>query len=283
MNARLLDHVGLVGVALAPLRAAWTRLGFAPTEPRPLLGRDAAGEAVPLGQSSCHAVLDGGYVELTAVEPGTARHHLDPWRRTGDGLWIVAFGAADVAAARARSAAAGLAVTPAMDAARAIDYGARHGEARFRWFMLDAAASPEALLCVVEHRTPELVFQPEVRRHPNGARALRGLRIVVPDPDTAVERYERLLGLAAHSDDGARVLARDGETIELLTPAAFARRVGREAPVRAGPAALQVEVADLRACDALLAAAGVTAARSPQGGRVVGPADAGGVFVEFVG
>ncbi len=283
MTPRLLDHVGLVGDALAPLRAAWTRLGFAPTEPRPLLGRGATGEPVPLGQSSCHAVFDGGYVELTAVDAGTERHHLDPWRRHGAGLWIVAFGAADVAAARARCAAAGLAVTPAMDAARAIDYGARHGEARFRWFMLDAAASPEALLCVVEHRTPELVFQPEVRRHPNGARALRGLQIVVADPAAAAERYERLLGCAARDEGGARVLSLGCETLELLTPAGFAARFGRPAPAHPGPAALQVEVADLPACGALLAAAGVDVARSPRGGLLVGPADAGQVVLEFLG
>jgi hypothetical protein len=132
MNPRPLDHVGIVAHDLAALRSAWCRLGFAPTEPRPLLGRDAAGNAVPLGQRSCHAVFDGGYVELTEVEPGTVRHHLDPWRARGDGGWIIALGAADAAAARERCVAAALPVTPVMEASRAIDYGQRHGKSRRR-------------------------------------------------------------------------------------------------------------------------------------------------------
>ena len=100
---RLLDHVGIVGGEVGALRVAWERLGFAMTAPRPLLGRTTEGTAVPLGQWSCHAVLDGGYVELTAVDPGVASHHLDPWRRHGDGGWIVAFGAADADSARERA------------------------------------------------------------------------------------------------------------------------------------------------------------------------------------
>src|SRR5512137_1618137 len=143
MTVRLLDHVGIVGAALPPLREAWRRLGFAPTEPRPLSGRAADGRTVALGQHSCHAVFAGGYVELTAVDSAIASHHLDPWRRRGAGAWIVAFGADDADAAWARAAAAGLPVTPVMEATRAIDYGARHGDARFRWFMLEPAASPE--------------------------------------------------------------------------------------------------------------------------------------------
>jgi hypothetical protein len=79
------------------------------------------------------------------------------------------------------------------------------------------------------------------------------------------------------------VLVLGCETIDLVTPAAFALRFGRELAARPGPAALQVEVADLRACAALLATAGVAATRSPRGGVLVGPADAGHVFVEFVG
>jgi catechol 2,3-dioxygenase-like lactoylglutathione lyase family enzyme len=282
MAARLLDHVGVVGTALGPLRESWRRLGFAPTEPRPLLGRDASGRDVALGQSSCHAVFDGGYVELTAVDPGMTRHHLDPWRRRGDGLWILAFGTDDAAVARGRAAAAGLPVTPVMEASRAIDYGARHGEARFRWFMLDPAQSPEALVCTVEHRTPDLVFQPEVRRHPNGARALRALMVVVPDLQAAADRYARWLGQRPLADDTGCTFGTAQDCLELRTPAAFAAHYpGTPAAPALGAGALRVGVERLATAAALLERAGVRVFRA-EGRAWVGPADTGGTVVEFV-
>lgn len=279
---RLLDHVGIVGGEVGALRVAWERLGFAMTAPRPLLGRTTEGTAVPLGQWSCHAVLDGGYVELTAVDPGVASHHLDPWRRHGDGGWIVAFGAADADSARERCAHAGVPVTPAMTATRAIDYGARHGDAAFRWFMVQPANSPEALLCVVEHRTPELVFQPEVRRHPNGATALRSLAIVVAEPRSVVGRYERLLDVAAVPQAGGFVFARGDERVELVEPAAFeARWPGAMPAAGFGPAALEIAVRDPLDVADRLAAAGVASAQATGGVRIA-PADAGGVAIAFV-
>jgi hypothetical protein len=280
MTTRVLDHVGIVARDLSVLRDTWRRLGFAPTEPRPLLGRDAAGNAVPLGQSSCHAVFDRGYVELTTVDAGAGPHHLDPWRTRGEGGWIVAFGAADAEAARARCVAASLPVTPVMHASRAIDYGAQHGDAQFRWFMLEAAATPEALLCVVEHRTPELVFQPEVRRHPNGAQSLVGAVLVAHEPDALAGRYERLLGVAPSPIPGGLRFVEGGERVDLLTPAGFAQRYPRATRPVAGLAALRVAVARVDAVAPLLAQHGVAAVATADGLRV-DPRDAGGVLVEF--
>jgi hypothetical protein len=282
MRARRLDHVGLVGTELAPLRDAWRALGFAPTEPRPLLGRDAAGRDVELGQSSCHAVLEGGYVELTAVAPGVRAHHLDAWRRRGDGLWILAFGTDDAAAARERAARGGLPVTPVMEAARAIDYGTTHGDARFRWFMLEAAATPEALLCVVEHRTPELVFQPAVQRHPNGARVLAGVTIVLDDPHGAAHRYAQLLGVDPVLDAAGCAFDGADGSVDLLTPAAWRERyAGSPPPHVPGVAAVRIAAGPRVDLAERLERAGKRVHRA--GERTwLDAADGGGVVVEFV-
>lgn len=281
MTPRALDHVGIVARDLTVLREVWRRLGFAPTEPRPLLGLDASGRVVTLGQRSCHVVFDGGYVELTSVDPGTARHHLDPWRVRGDGGWIVALGAADAAVARDRCVEASLPVSAVMEASRAIDYGARRGEARFRWFMLEPAATPEALLCVVEHRTPELVFQPEVRAHPNGACALRGIVFVADEPAALAGRYGHLLGTeATGAAGGLRLAVADGH-VDVLTPAGFHARYGETRPPTAPAlAVLRIAVARVDAVARLLDGNGVEAVRTADG-LVVPPAAAGGVAVEF--
>lgn len=176
------------------MRAAFESLGFRPTDPKPLMSRDpATGAAVPLDQWSCHVVFERGYLELSAVTSPSADHHL---ARYGAGLQICAFGTADVSAAHAQCRAADIRVGAAQWAAREIRYGQRHGDARFHWFMIDPADAPEGLLCYVEHATPELVYQPEVQHHPNGARALTLLGIVPPADDwaAAVARYSRVLG-----------------------------------------------------------------------------------------
>jgi hypothetical protein len=242
--ARLLDHLGIVARELEPVRDAWRRLGFEPTAPKPLLGVDASGAVVPLGQWSCHVVLESGYVELTAVAGDDPSHHLARYRQRYVGLHILALGADDAAAARERVVHAGLRVTPVMQARRAIDYGARQGEARFRWFMLDATESPEALVCVVEHETPELVFQPEVSRHPNGAIALDGTTLLVAAPEA---------------------LAGSGIVPPALPWLALAR----------------FRVRDRAATERWFASAGVALQRTAEGVAWVPPDRAGGAVVEF--
>lgn len=282
--ARLLDHVGLVARELAPVRAAWRRLGFAPTEPEELLGVSADGAPVPLGQSSCHVVLESGYVELTAVAGADPAHHLARYRRRYDGLHILAFGADDVARVRERIAAAGLAVTPVMQARRAIHYGARRGEARFRWCMLTAEQAPEALVCVVEHETPDLVFQPEVTAHPNGAVALDGATLVVESPAALAARHAAVTGVPARGTPDRLRFDLGTEWLELVTPAEFARtHPGPDARPPALPwcALVRVRVRDRAATGRWFDAHGVDARRAPDGVRWVPPAATGGVVLEF--
>lgn len=279
-RARLLDHVGVVADELQPLRARWERLGFAPTTPQPLLGRRPDGSTFPLGQSSCHVVLCEGYVELTAVDRGVNGHHLDPWRRHGPGLQILAFGTDSAERARERAAAAGLEVTPAMRASRAIAYGERHGEARFGWFMVAPADSPEALLCATEHETPELVFQPEVQSHPNGAVALDAVILVVEEPALAARRFGALADGAEHGDARERWFGPPGDRLGLLAPAAFrARYPGVQIPRVPWAGAMVVRVNDGRA---LRSAAEAPLQLGPTGAPFVAPEQAGGVVVEFV-
>jgi len=147
-----LDHVGFVGGDLLRLIGAMQRLGFATTEPQMLMRRDAAtGAAVSLRQQSCHAVFASGYIELSAVLTDDPSHHLAAYRQRGEGLHILALGSRDPDADWHRCTAAGLPCSVPAGASRQIDYGARRGEARFRWFMLGPEAAPEGLLCLVRN------------------------------------------------------------------------------------------------------------------------------------
>jgi catechol 2,3-dioxygenase-like lactoylglutathione lyase family enzyme len=163
-----LDHVGLVVDDLEAEIARWRALGFLVSEPTPLLGGDPP---APLGQSSAHVVFENGYVELSSPVAGSG-NHLEPFLARGEGAHIVVLSARSVDAAWTAVARRAPGVAPPRDAARKIFIGADIAVARFRWFPLSADMLPGALWAVVEHRTPELVFHPSLRAHPNGIRRI---------------------------------------------------------------------------------------------------------------
>jgi len=220
-----LDHVGYVDRSLQRLQDRYTRLGFALTTPRALQTPDAAGGVRDLGQTSCHAVFKTGSLELTAVHAPTPDHHLAPWLHGLPRLAILAFGSSDANESQARAAAQGLAVGAVAEASRRIEYGARRGTARFRWWAVDAADSPEALVCVVQHRDADLVFQPEVQTHPNGAQGLFALEWTLPESRyaAALDVYARLCALAPERQaDGSVQFLLQGGRLRLRRGAAFA-------------------------------------------------------------
>lgn len=220
-----LDHVGYVDRSLQHLQDRFTRLGFALTTPRALQAPDAAGSVRDLGQTSCHAVFKTGYLEFTAVHAPTPDHHLAPWLHGLPRLAILALGSGDADESRARAAAQGLAVGAVAEASRRIEYGARHGTARFRWWAVEATDSPEALVCVVQHRDADLVFQPEVQTHPNGAQGLVAIEWTLPESGyaAALDAYARLCALAPERQaDGSVQFPLQGGRLRLRRGAALA-------------------------------------------------------------
>jgi Glyoxalase-like domain len=211
-----LDHLGVVSAQRNSLRHIYLRLGFDVTEPEELLASDSQGRRSSLGQSSCHAVMHQGYIELSEVYSGDPAHHLAAYLQRGPGLLILALGTDDIGSAYRQCQSAGLACSEVRWATRPISYGERHGAARFEWFMVDAQHAPDGLVCVVRNHTPELVYQRQVMQHPNGAVALRGLVVACRDVDAAADRYARITG-AAIERLGQRRCIRLDDAMILLT------------------------------------------------------------------
>lgn len=271
-----LDHVGVVGRDLARLRHDFTRLGFRLTEPKVLMARDPQdGQLRSLGQSSCHAVFARGYVELSAVETDDPGHHLAAWLPRGPGLRILALGQEDLDARHAHCSEAGLAPLPISHASREIHYGSRRGEARFDWFMLPPRGTPEGLVCFVHNLTPELVYQPEVQGHPNGAVALSAVTLRVGDLEAWTARYHRLLEVDPSSGAGRSVFELSpGQSIELVE----AREAAGAVPEMSG---FTVIVASTAAARRWLDEQCVP--HQAEGGRLwVGPDQASGCRVDMV-
>ncbi len=280
-----LDHVGFVARDMQAMRAAWQQLGFQPTEPRLLMaGRRGTPEYRSLEQESCHVVLQHGYIELSAVLTDSAAHHLAAWSGRGAGMHILALGTDDVDATRAACSRRGLPVTMPADATRRIDYGERHGDARFRWFMLQPQAAPEGLVCFVHNHTPELVFQPAATAQPNGALALSEVCVSTSDFPAALSRWSTLLGARPdeQSSGGARWVFDGGGALWLADQATLRARFGTA--VSAVPpdrfAAVGLTVDSIARLQDALAHAGV-ANRPDAGSLLLPPAAAGGALLHF--
>jgi hypothetical protein len=238
-----LDHLGFVARDLGSLWATCHALGFSRTEPEELLRHDpVSGESVSLGQSSCHLVFEQGYVELSAVTQPTPTHHLAAYLAHEPRLAICAFAASDVANIRTHVVSAGVASRELQHAARAVQYGARRGDAQFDWFMVEPAESPEGLVCYVRNRTPELLYQPEVQSHPNGAIALTGILVDAGGSaalDECVARYSRLLGVKPRWYARGCEFALTGGAVDIVASVGDAQRAS------SGFAGLSVQVRSL--------------------------------------
>jgi Glyoxalase-like domain len=281
-----LDHVGLVERDLVPLMTGFDRLGFALTEPRAVTRQNpATGERESLDQSSCHAVLTRGYIELSSLRTGSTARHLAPWLDRERALRILALGSADVLERHAVAARAGLEPTEPALASRQVTYGRRHGEARFRWFALAPGQTPEGFVCVVRNLTPELVYQREAQRHPNGAVALTGVTLCVDDVDATAARYAHLTGVVPSRPGGAdrmRDLPLSGGVLRIATGAALVERYpSASLPPPPCFMSMTITVRSLAGAVALLGANDVEYRRIG-GDRIwMSLAEAGGTIVEM--
>jgi catechol 2,3-dioxygenase-like lactoylglutathione lyase family enzyme len=213
-----IDHVGLVGRDIHKMVATFRGLGFTVTEPTPLTQPDADGNPVPLGQLSAHVIFPDTYLELTAVEHPGQGNHLDGWLAKHEGLHILAFRTEDAQASWQDFEKFGVVMPPIRHASRAVNAGGVRGIADFRWFQIPDSIATEGFACVVEHRTPELVFIPAMSNHDNGASGLRGVGALVDNLDEAVGRYERLPGASVRSFPMGRFIKLKNQRFVAMTP-----------------------------------------------------------------
>lgn len=268
-----LDHCGLAVADLEPARALFAALGFNLT-PRETLTRPAPdGSHVDSGADNHVFMLNKGYVELIAVTDPDSGHMLVPRLERYMGLHIVVLGSDDVEAVQARLAEAGVSVSPCMTWGRKVAGG---GEARFRFFLYTGNDAGESALCVVQHLTPDILRPKAMLNHNNGAAALNGVTLHVPDLASGLTRYARLLG--QHADETATFRFADGTWLRLAhTPSLSLAFPGAEPPPAPSVAALEIAVTDMQAP--------LKAGLSPKydkGGVWVGPDDAFGAIIRFV-
>lgn len=275
-----LDHVGAMVRDLDAGAEQWWRLGFrlAPRSPQKGATRPG-GPMEPWATANHCAVMRRGYLELIGIVDAT---RFNPWKTCMDrfeGIHIAAFRCDDADAAYAELSRRAEGFDAPVDRRREAPFGEDVRTMKFRNIFSRDEFYPEGRLIVIEHQTPEILWQDDLITHPNGAIGLEAMYLVAGDDGATSARMQAVAGIAAN--DG-RIDLPGGGIIEILDPKQFgARFPGVTSPRLPWIAGCVVSVEDLTATRRLLAENSVPLTESD--GRVwIAPEFANGGVLELI-
>ena len=224
-----LDHLGAIVRDLGDGAKRWEKLGFtlSPSSRQrgKMPGRDEDG---PWATANRCAIFQQGYLELIGiVDPAC----FNPWTKfiaRFEGLHLLALRVANADVAYADLAARTDTMNAPVQRARKLDVNGMESTMRFRNIFSRDAAYPEGRYIVLEHQTPEYLWQPRFQTHPNGALALKGALVCADDVPGQRARLETVVGLApTNGADGVlRFSPPAGGCIELHGAGSFEARYG---------------------------------------------------------
>jgi hypothetical protein len=279
-----IDHLGVVARDIAALREAYVRLGFTVSAATPVMqpGPDRQKD-LPLGHVAAHVAFPSTYLELIAVRHPGQGNHLDKWLARREGLHVLGLRAADVAQASADLISAGLILPPLRASFRRITGNGVKGIARFRWFELPESIAREGFAYVLQHETPELIFDPRLTSHPNGATGIRSVFAVVENMDEAFARYQRIPGTKRRSFAVGRTIVMNQQQFVAVERTGFSAMFpGLEIPAPPHLGGFALTVADIDATRAFFTKTGVYFKNWGEKGIWVPPEDTGGAVLAFV-
>jgi hypothetical protein len=274
-----IDHAVVMVEDLDKAAENWKRLGFT-VSPR---GTHSA----HMGSGNYTIMLDPDYMELLGVL--TPTEHNAPARafleKRGEGIERIAFTAVDSAEGAEEIRARGYSPIGPTDFERPVTMpNGTLSAAKFRTFQWPTAEAPGGVrIFACQHKTRESVWIPELMQHANGARRLRQVLIVSPEPAKDAAHMSRMIDRDVNTEVDGTVTVPSGSDradFVFLTRDQLGKRYSEVSlaglPERGG-AGLVIS-ADLAATEKAL---GLTGVRS--GGGIVVPAAAGnGTLLAFV-
>lgn len=275
-----LDHVGFMVRDLDAGEARWRKLGFQLAPRSPQMGATPDGAVMAPWATSNHcAMFERGYLELIGITD-PSRHN--PWTaflNQFEGIHITAFRCSEADSAYAALATRIDGFDPPLQRRRDAPFGDGVREFRFRNIFSQDALFPEGRFIVIEHQTPEVIWQPHLMTHPNGAVAFEEV-VFCADPRTPTQqRLEGIVG--ARAQDGVIALP-GGGLATVLDPQDFGRRFeGAVAPALPAAAAVVIAVDDLAKPRTILADADIEPRQSADGTIWVPGERANGGIVAF--
>lgn len=194
-----IDHAVVMVRDLDRAAENWKRLGFT-TSPR---GTHSA----HMGTGNYTIMLDPDYIELLGVLAPT--EHNAPARallEQREGIERVAFTAVDSAAGACEIRARGFAPIGPTDFERPVRMpDGTLSAAKFRTFQWPVAEAPAGMrIFACQHKTRESVFIPELMKHANGAKRLKQVLLLAPEPAKEASHLAKLADLTIRNEaDGA--------------------------------------------------------------------------------
>ncbi|HLZ06882.1 MAG TPA: VOC family protein [Bradyrhizobium sp.] len=273
-----IDHAVIMVRNLDRAAENWKRLGFT-ISPR---GTHSA----HMGTGNYTMMLDPDYLELLGVLAPT--EHNAPARamlEKREGIERVAFTAIDSAAGVEEIRARGLIPTGPTDFERPVTMpDGTISAAKFRTFQWPVAEAPAGMrIFACQHKTREAVWIPELMHHANGAKRLKQVLLVAPDPAREAAHLAKLIDRDSRKEaDGAVAVPSGGDRADFvfMTLQQLAARypsVSLAGLPDRGAAGLVI-AADLDAAEKALGSNGVRSGAAV----CVPPADANGVLLAFV-
>jgi hypothetical protein len=277
-NIAGIDHAVVIVRELDQAAENWKRLGFT-LSPR---GTHSA----QMGTGNTTIMLDPDYIELLGVLAPT--EHNAPTRallEKREGIERVAFTTSDAAAGAEEIRARGAVPIGPTDFERPVTLpDGTQSAAKFRTFHWPVAEAPGGMrIFACQHKTRETVWIPELMQHANGAKQLRQVLLVAPEPAKEAAHLARLIDGSTRSEaDGAIAVPSGGDRAEFvfMTREQLAGRypgVALAGVPERGAAALVI-AADLGKAEQALGAAAVRSGQS----LYVPPASANGTLLAFV-
>jgi hypothetical protein len=275
-----IDHAVVMVKDLDQAAANYKRLGFT-VSPR---GTHSA----HMGSGNYTIMFDPDYMELLGVLTPTehnapARAYLDT---RGEGIERVAFTAVDSAAGAEEIRARGYPPVGPTDFERPVTMpNGTISAAKFRTFEWPRAETPGGIrIFACQHKTRETVWIPELMQHANGAKRLKQVVMVSPEPAKDAAHLSKMIDRDVRNEaDGAVAVPSGGDRADFvfLTRDQLGKRypgVSLTGLPERGGAGLVI-AADLAAAEKALGTTGVHSA----GGIVVPPAAGNGTLLAFVG
>jgi hypothetical protein len=273
-----IDHAVVMVKDLDRAAENWKRLGFT-VSPR---GTHSA----HMGSGNYTIMLDPDYIELLGVLAPT--EHNAPARaflEQREGIERVAFTAVDSAEGAEEIRARGYAPIGPTDFERPVTMpNGTLSAAKFRTFQWPVAEAPGGVrIFACQHKTRETVWIPELMKHANGAKRLRQLLLVAPQPEKDAAQLARMIDRESRPErDGAVAVPSGADRADFvfLTRAQLEKRYPGVAlaPLPERGAAGLVIAADLTAAEKALGAA----ARRSGDAICVAPAEGNGTLLAFV-
>lgn len=193
-----LDHFGLAVKDLATAKDAYQKLGFNLTAVSMHAGaNDTDGKIVPWGSGNHCAMFAQGYFEIIGLMDAALPSNVKKMVERYAGLHIVAMRCSRAEDAYPALIHAGVPAFQPMVLERDAPFGVNNDlirRAKFRNIYLDTDRYQEARFIVIEHCTPEVLWQPHLLTHPNGAEALSGVYFVTATLDDTLGRFRQLAG-----------------------------------------------------------------------------------------